>query len=128
MAPFRRANAPWDPETNYFSELTRIDGKPIEFEWKIFPGFTTAKMMDELQCDPADFKDRIIFMSMFNDIEWEARGNEELCGNNSRSGAEYARQFLRGHWSFLWPGSETKWYGTCTHTPCRTHIFLTQFA
>ena len=34
-----------------------------------FPGFTTAailneihKVMGELQCDPADFKDRIIFM------------------------------------------------------------------
>ena len=66
----------WYSETNYFSELNRIDGKPMEFEWKIFPGFTTAglleeiqKKMGELQCDPADFKDGIIFMSMFNDIE-----------------------------------------------------------
>ena len=132
MAPFRRANALWDPETNYFSELTRIDGKPIEFEWKIFPGFTTAgilneiqKMMGELQCDPADFKDRIIFMLTFNDIVWDARGNDELCENNSKSVAEYARQFLRGDWSFLGLGSEQKWYGTCAHTPCRTRIFLT---
>ena len=76
----------------------------MEFEWKIFPGFTTVKMMGELQCDPADFKDRIIFMLTFNDIEWEARGNEELCENNSKSVAEYARQFLPGHWSFLWLG------------------------
>ena len=59
----------WYSETNYFSELNRIDGKPMEFEWKIIPGFTTAgilneiqKMMGELQCDPADFKARIIFM------------------------------------------------------------------
>ena len=28
-------------------------------------------------CDPADFKDRIIFMSMFNDIVWDAKRNEE---------------------------------------------------
>ena len=49
----------------------------MEFEWKIFPGLTTASIIEEiqkkigeLQCDPADFKDRIIFMSMFNDIEW----------------------------------------------------------
>ena len=55
----------------------------MEFEWKIFPGFTTAgilieiqKKMGELQCDPADFKDRNIFMSMFNAIVWEAKGNE----------------------------------------------------
>ena len=75
MAPFRRANALWYSETNSFSELNRIDGKPMEFEWKIFPGFTTGgilneiqKMMGELQCNPADFKDRIIFMSTFNNI------------------------------------------------------------
>ena len=56
----------------------------MELEWKILPGFKTAAMlkeiqnkMGELQCDPADFKDRIILMSMFNDIEWEARGSEE---------------------------------------------------
>ena len=71
-------------ETNFFSELNRIDGKTMEFEWMNLPGFKTAAIlkeiqnkMGELQCDPADFKDRIIFMSMFNDIEWEARGNEE---------------------------------------------------
>ena len=26
--------------------------------------------------------------------------------------AEYARKFAPGHWSFLGPGSEEKWYGT----------------
>ena len=25
---------------------------------------------------------------------------------------EYAEIFLRGHWSFLVPGSDKKWYGT----------------
>ena len=82
--------------TNFFSELNRIDGKTMEFEWMILSGFKTAAMlkeiqnkMGELQCDPADFKDRIIFMSMFNDIAWEAWGNEELCENDSKSVAEY---------------------------------------
>ena len=57
----------WYSEANFFSELNRIDGKP---------GFKTAAVLEEiqnkmgeLQCDPADFKDRIIFRSMFNDIE-----------------------------------------------------------
>ena len=75
----------------------------MEFEWKILPGFKTPAFLKEiqnktgeLQCDPADFKDRIIFMSMFNDSEWEARGNEELCENN------------REKWSFLGHGSDKK--------------------
>ena len=51
----------------------------MESEWKIVPGFKTGAIlkeiqdkMGELQCDPADFKGRIIIMSMFNDIEWDA--------------------------------------------------------
>ena len=59
----------WYSYTNFFSELNRIDGKPMEFEWKILPRFKTAAILEEIQnkmgesqCDPADFKDRIIFM------------------------------------------------------------------
>ena len=66
---------------NYFSELNRIDGQPVEFEWKIFPRFTTVgilkkneRMMGEIQCEPENFTNRIIFMSKFNDIVWDANG------------------------------------------------------
>ena len=58
----------------------------MEFEWKIFPGFTTVgifnqiqQMMGELQYEPQNFTGRLIFMSMFNDIVWDAIGNDELC-------------------------------------------------
>ena len=44
----------------------------MEFEWKIFPGFTAVailnqiqQMMGEFQCEPDNFTGRIIFMSMF---------------------------------------------------------------
>ena len=40
-------------------------------------------------------------MSMFNDIVCDAKGNDELCVNNSKTMKEYAEQFPRGHWSFL---------------------------
>ena len=76
----------WYSDNNYFSELNRIDGQPMEFEWKIFPGFTTVgifnqiqQMMGELQYEPQNFTGRLIFMSMFNDIVWDATGNDELC-------------------------------------------------
>ena len=89
-----------------------------------FPGFTTAgilkeiqKTMGELQCDPADFKDKIIFMSMFNDIVWREPGNTENSENNSVTVANYARRFPRGRWSFLVPGTEKKWYGTYEGIP-----------
>ena len=64
-------------ENNHFKDVNRIDGMPTEFEWKIFPGITTLgllekiqSLMRDLQCEPEHFKDRIIFMSMYNDIAW----------------------------------------------------------
>ena len=79
----------WYSGINYFSELSRIDGQPIEFEWKIFPGFITVGMLNEIQqmmgnfkCEPENFTSKIIFMSMFNDIVWDAKGNDDLCVYN----------------------------------------------
>ena len=56
-------------------------------------------------------------MSMYNDIVRGAKGNEFLCIANSKCVAECARRFAHGHWSFLGPGSEKKWYGTHTYRP-----------
>ena len=107
-------------DNNYFKDLNRIDGQPMEFEWKIFPGFTTmgilnqvSQMMGKLQCEPENFTGRIIFVSIFNDIvsDPEENGNDEMCEHNSKTIKRYARRFPRGHWSFLGPRSE-KWYGT----------------
>ena len=79
----------------------------MAFEWKIFPGFTTLgildeiqKFMTELQCETVQFKDRIIFMSMFNDIVWGERGNTEKCVQKSITIANYAGRVLQGRWSF----------------------------
>ena len=50
-------------------------------------------------------------------IVWDAKGIDELCVNNSKTNEEYAERFPRGHWSFLGPGSEKKWYGTYDGKP-----------
>ena len=104
--------------------MNRIDGMPTESEWKIFPGIPTLgllekiqSLMRDLQCEPVHFRDRIIFMSMHNDIEWRAKGNQERCEYNSLTVATYARKVPRGHWSFLGPGSEKKCYGSYTYKP-----------
>ena len=52
-----------------------INGEPTEFEWNIFPGFTTLQLcgkindlLSDLGHKSETFTGRIIFMSMFNDI------------------------------------------------------------
>ena len=112
-------------ENDHVKGMNRIDGMPTEFEWKInFTGITVLgslekieSLMRDLQCEREHFKDKIIFMSMFDDIVWDAQGIKEQCEYQSQIVANYAYEFRRGHWSFLEPGSEKKWYGTYTDKP-----------
>ena len=97
-------------------------GEPVEFEWTKFPGFTTLCILDKIQKmmtkskgEPEQFKGRIIFMSMYNGIDWTRRGKKENCIANALRVTEYARKFTQGHRSFPGPGSEKKWYGTHVH-------------
>ena len=95
-----------------------------EFEWKISPGFTTLQLchkvqefMSKMSIRPEDFTGRIIFMSMFNDISWGSKDNEQECESSAQLVSIYAKRFSPGRWSFLGPGSEKKWYSTRDSKP-----------
>ena len=90
----------------------------------IFPGLTSLKIIEKIPKDRQDqnielgnFEGRIIFMSMFNDIDSTKRGKSEKCISNSEHVDNYAKRFSHGHWSFPGPGDEKKWYGTLSYTP-----------
>ena len=78
-----QSNTAWEERLTWFksspeySAVDKIDGEPMEFEWNIFPGFTTLQLCSKVQellsrlsVTPEKFTGRIIFMSMFNDISW----------------------------------------------------------
>ena len=65
----------WIKTTPEYRNLDRLDGEPMEFEWNIFPGFSTLQLNQEVQelllrfkKTPENFTRKIIFMSTFNDI------------------------------------------------------------
>ena len=95
----------------------------MEFEWNIFPGFTTLQLINRVQefinkrSDPSQLKERIIFMSMFNDTIWGSEDNERECIANATLVTLFAKRFPPGRWSFLGPGSEKKWYSTLECRP-----------
>ena len=103
----------WEEQLSRFKDspqyrtLDTNDGEPMDFEWDVFPGFTTMQLVDRVQefrnkmGDPAQFQGRSVFMSMFNDIFVSL----------------FAKRFPAGRWSFLGPGSEKKWYSTCIDRP-----------
>ena len=55
------------------------------------------------------FDERIIFIFMFNDIEWTKGGKTETCLHSVKEMTEFAIQFEPGHWCFLGPASENTW-------------------
>ena len=114
----------WFKSSQEYRTLDGIDGEPMEFEWNIFPGFTTLQLshkvqelLSRLSGTPEKFTGRIIFMSMFNDISWGSRDNEKECKSNAQLVSLFAKRFGAGQWSFLGPGSEKKWYSISEDSP-----------
>ena len=100
-----------------YRDYDGINGESTDFEWNIFPGFTTLHLcgkINDLLSDlgeaPETFTGRILFMSMFNDISCDRKGNKEECLANARVVKVLAKKFGFGQWSFIGPGSEKKWY------------------
>ena len=118
-------NSSWvGSKIDHNAELwTQLTGNRWNSSGIFFPGFTTLQLVQEVQKfinkmgEPEQFQGRIIFMSMFNDIIWWIKDNEKECIANSTLVSLLAKRFPAGHWSFLRPGSETKWYSTYNERP-----------
>ena len=100
-----------------YRDYDAIFGESTEFEWNIFPGFTTLQLCDkindllsDLGQTPDTFTGRILCMSMFNDISCDRKDNKDECLANAGVVKVLARRFGIGQWSFIGPGSEKKWY------------------
>ena len=106
----------WFRSSSEYRALDTIDGEATEFEWNIFPGFTTLQLCHKVQeflskisTEPEDFKGRIIFMSMLNDNSWRSKDNERECESSAQLFSMYTKRFSPGKWLFLGLGSEKKW-------------------
>ena len=114
----------WITSSQSYRNFDGINGEPTEFEWNIFPGFDTLQLCDKVKDllsrlgeTPATFTGRILFMSMFNDISCDKKGNEEECLANAKVVSILAKKFGIGQWSFIGPGSEKKWYSMEENSP-----------
>ena len=116
----------WIKSSQSYRNFDGIRREPTEFEWNIFPGFTTLQLcgkvndlLSRLGETPEHFTGRILFISMFNDISCGTRDNEQECLAHARLVSLYARKFGKGQWSFIGPGSEKKWYSLKEDSPQR---------
>ena len=114
----------WITTSQSYRDYDGINGEPTEFEWNIFPGFTTLQLygkvtdlLSRLGETQEIFTGRILFMSMFNDISCGTKDNERECLANAEVVSKDAKKFGVGQWSFIGPGSEKKWYSMEGNSP-----------
>ena len=114
----------WIITDKSYRDYDGINGERTEFEWNIFPGFTTLQLcgkvndlLSYLGQTPATFTGIFLFMSMFNDISCDRKGNKEECLANARVVKVLVKKFGIGQWSFIGPGSEKKWYSMEENSP-----------
>ena len=81
-----------------YRDYDAINGESTEFEWNIFPGFTTLQLCDKISIllssmgqTPESFTGRILFMSMFNDIFCDGYDNKDECLKK----AEFVKTFAK---------------------------------
>ena len=103
-----------------YRDYDAINGESTEFEWNIFQGFTTlqlcGKINDLLSELGQTFTRRMLFMSMFNDISCDRKGNKDEYLANARVVNVLAKILGIGQWSFIGPGCEKKCYSG-EHSP-----------
>ena len=107
----------WIITERSYRDYDGINGKPTEFEWNIFPGFTTLQLcgkvtdlLSRLGEEPETFTGRILFMSMFNDISCDGK-DTGICHTFFFIVVTIlAKKFGIGQWSFIGTGSEKKVY------------------
>ena len=125
----------WIITDKSYRDYDGINGEPTEFEWNIFPGFTTLQLcgkvtdlLSDLGETPEIFTGRIPLMSMFNDISCDRKGNKEECLANAKVVSILAKKFGLGQWLFIGPGSGTVvegWLGRGTTILHCTHRCIT---
>ena len=117
-----------------YRDYDAINGESTEFEWNIFPGFTTLQLCDKVSDllssigqTPESFTGRILFMSMFNDIFCDRYDNKDECLRNANIVKTFAGRFGIGQWSFIGPGSEKKWYPSENANSAKIITVLTRY-
>ena len=95
-----------------FIDKFNLAARVVQFIWHGLPGASTLEIKKDIQKylngqNPESFDGKIIFMSMFNDIEWTKKGSTETCLRDAKEVAAYATQFKP---ELVLPGARVRKY------------------
>ena len=108
-----------------YKELPGIDGEAVEFEWNISQDLHHCRFIkrSRMICEngTSNLKNSQTESSSCQcsttSIGQEKRNDGFCITKSEKKVKEYAERFSQGHWTFLCPGDEKKWYGTLPNTP-----------
>ena len=116
-----QSNTVWEDKLMWFKSspqnraLDTIDGEPLEFEWNIFPGFTTLQLCKRSPKVLVKNERRTRRSHRTDHLHVDVRRHlmaihEEECELSSKLVSSSARRFSPGRWLFHGLVSEKKWY------------------
>ena len=119
------SNIAWEDRLTWFQSspeyraLDRIDGEPMEFEWNIFPGFTTLQLCHKVQelLSRLSVTPEKYWTDHLHVDSWRSKDNKKECESNAQLVSLYAKRFGEGQWSFLEPGLEKMCYSISEDSP-----------
>ena len=107
----------WFKSSPEYRALDKIDGEPMEFEWNIFPRFTTLQLVREVQellsslsVQPEHFTGRIIFVSMFNDMSWGSKEKYARMRIKRSTRFDFCNKTFTRKMVIPWTWIRKKWY------------------
>ena len=82
-----------------YRDYDAINGESTEFEWNIFPGFTTLQLCGKVNDLLSDLGQTPETFTVFNDIFCDRKGNEEECWQMPDSSKYFQRNSVwdNGH-------------------------------
>ena len=91
---------------NYFVEIPEyrqlyvFAGEPVEFVYRTYVERASTEFLEHIRemlaeegVQPSQFKGRIVYMSMYNDINWWQNKKENVCRPHAIHVASFTREF-----------------------------------
>ena len=93
-------------DRTWICRTNALAAREVRFIWCVLPGDSTIQFNRHFQehfngQTPDSFYENIIFMSMFNDIEWTKNDNADICLRSAKEVVTFAAHFKPRRWCFL---------------------------
>ena len=100
-----------------YQELLRIDGAAIFQDFRHCRFFRKSRICENGTLNLSNLQTGSSSCQCSTASIGQQKETMKFVFRIEKRSKRYAKRFLQGHWTFLGPGDEQKWYGTLPETP-----------